>query len=98
MDDIPLKFWKRQSDFLRDIFGNPFCPISLDPAWLTLNDGTVLRIAQAIYGDRGFERLPHLADALEKAGCDEADILTHCRQLGKHVRGCWVLDLLLGRT
>ena len=64
-------------------------------AW---NDGTVRKIAQAIYDERAFDRLPILADALEDAGCDNADILNHCRNGGEHVRGCWVVDLLLGKT
>jgi hypothetical protein len=68
--------------------------LSLNPCWLTL---TVRQLAQAIYDDRAFDRLPILADALEDAGCDNADILNHCRQPGEHVRGCWVVDLLLGK-
>ena len=62
------------------------------------NDGTVHRVAQAIYDERAFERMPILADALEDAGCDNADILNHCRNGGEHVRGCWVIDLLLGKS
>jgi hypothetical protein len=54
-------------------------------------------LAQAIYDDRAFDRLPILADALEEAGCDTADILAHCRGPGPHVRGCWVVDLILGK-
>ncbi|HJZ56454.1 MAG TPA: hypothetical protein VKE74_15925 [Gemmataceae bacterium] len=83
-----------QSDLLRDIFGNPFRPVTADPAWLT---STVLTLAQGIYADRAFDRLPILADALQDAGCENPDILTHCRGAGPHVRGCWVVDLLLGR-
>jgi hypothetical protein len=63
-----------------------------------LNDGTVVKIAQAIYDDRAFDRLPVLADALEDASCNEAAILSHLRGPGPHVRGCWVVDLLLGRA
>ncbi len=58
---------------------------------------TVAALAQTIYADRAFDRLPILADALEEAGCDNADILTHCRGDGPHVRGCWVVDLILGK-
>jgi hypothetical protein len=79
------------------IFGNPFRPPNLDPAWHYWNDGVIRKLAQAIYDDRAFDRLPILADALEDAGCDDADILAHCRQPGEHVRGCWVVDLLLGK-
>jgi hypothetical protein len=54
-------------------------------------------LAQAIYDDRAFDRLPILADALEEAGCTDADILNHCRRPGEHVRGCWAIDLVLGK-
>jgi hypothetical protein len=70
----------------------------VDPAWLTWNDGTVRRLAQAFYDDRSFERLPLLADALEDAGCTDAAILDHCRGPAQHARGCWVVDLLLGHA
>ncbi len=79
---------------LRDIFGNPFRPIVADPAWLT---PTVQSIASALYADRAFDRLPILADALEEAGCTNTDVLLHCRKPGEHVRGCWVVDLVLGK-
>jgi hypothetical protein len=68
--------------------------IRLDPAWLT---STVKQLAQSIYDEKAFERLPILADALEDAGCTSEDILNHCRQPGEHVRGCWVVDLVLGK-
>ncbi len=80
--------------FLRDIFGNPFRPVALDPAWRT---PAVLSLAQAIYEDRAFEQLPILADALEEAGCASREVLDHCRGPGPHVRGCWVVDLVLGK-
>jgi hypothetical protein len=83
-----------QSDLIRCIFGNPFRPITLSPTWLT---STAVALAQAIYTDRAFDRLPILADALEDAGCDDADLLSHCRGEGPHVRGCFVVDLLLGK-
>ena len=79
---------------IRDIFGNPFRPIVANPAWLT---PTAVAIATAIYADRAFEQMPILADALEEAGCTNADVLLHCRSGGPHVRGCWVVDLLLGK-
>jgi len=95
-----------QSDLLRDIFGPlPFRPVSLSPAVRTWNDATVVRLAQAAYDERQMPagtldngRLAVLADALEEAGCQDADILGHCRSGGEHVRGCWVIDLLLGRS
>jgi hypothetical protein len=80
---------------LRDIFGNPFRPVAVDPSWRT---STVVTLAEGIYADRAFDRLPILADALMDAGCDNADILAHCRGDGPHVRGCWVVDLVLGKS
>jgi hypothetical protein len=88
----------QRTALLRDIFGNPFRPVALDPAWLAWNDGAVQKMAQVIYDARRFSALPILADALEDAGSDNADILAHCRGGGEHVRGCWVVDLLLGKT
>jgi hypothetical protein len=89
---------KRQCDLLRDIIGNPYrpCP-AIAASWLTWNDGCVPKLAQTIYDDRTFDELPILADALEDAGCAVADILTHLRSLGPHVRGCWAVDLILGK-
>jgi hypothetical protein len=88
---------KAQATFLRDLLGNPFRPTAIDPGVLFWSNGTVVRLAQAIHEDRRFEDLPILADALEEAGCQDGDILHHCRQPGEHVRGCWTLDLLLGK-
>jgi hypothetical protein len=82
---------------LRYIFGHPFRPIQIDPAWLQWRDGAAVHITQTIYDTRRFQDLPILADALEEAGCADADILGHCRGPGEHVRGCWVLDLLLDK-
>jgi hypothetical protein len=88
-----------QVRLLSEIFGNPFRPPpSLPPYLLAWNDGTVPRLARAIYDERAFDRLPILADALEDAGCHHAEILNHCRGPKAHVRGCWVVDLLLGRN
>jgi hypothetical protein len=83
-----------QAGLVRDIFGNPLCPITLDLSLLT---PTVVNIAQTIYNDRAFDRMPEVADALEEAGCANAEILNHCRSEGPHVRGCWVVDLILGK-
>ena len=98
----PVEVWKSADDLagrcfaivLRDIFRNPFRPVTLDPAWLTPK---VKTLAQAIYDDRAFERMPELADALAEAGSSNPDILSHCRGPGPHVRGCWVVDLVLGK-
>jgi hypothetical protein len=83
-----------QAHLLRCIFGNPFRLVALDPSWLT---STAVALAAGIYDDRAFDRLPILADAFQDAGCDNEDILTHCRGPGPHVRGCWVVDLVLGK-
>jgi hypothetical protein len=88
-----------QVAFCRDLFGSlPFRSVTLDPMVFTWNGGTVPKLAQAIYGERRFGDLPILADALEEAGCSDQDILSHCRSEGPHVRGCWVVDLLLGKA
>ena len=87
-----------QADLLRCVFGLPLGPVVFDAAWLTWNDDTVRKTAQAIYDTRAFDRLPLLADALEEAGCTDAAILAHCRRPGEHVRGCWVVDALLGKS
>jgi hypothetical protein len=83
-----------QAVYLRDIFGNPFRRVALDPAWLT---PTVTALAHGIYTDRRFDALPVLADALEDAGCTNEDILAHCRNGGEHARGCWAVDLILAK-
>jgi hypothetical protein len=84
----------QQSRLVYCIFGNPFRPLIFDSTWLTSN---VVGLARAIYDERVFDRMPILGDALEDAGCDNQDILNHCRQGGEHVRGCWVVDLVLGK-
>jgi hypothetical protein len=82
---------------LREVIGNPFRPVRPNPSWLSWNDGVAVKLARVIYEERRFADLPILADALEDAGCTDADILGHCRSGGEHVRGCWVVDLLLGK-
>jgi hypothetical protein len=86
-----------QSALLRELFDNPFRPSGFSPMWLAWHDGIVPRLAEAIYEERAFERLPILGDALEDAGCTNQTILDHCRQTGAHVRGCWVLDGVLAK-
>ena len=91
---------------LRDLFTNPFRPSPpLPPAVLAWNDGTAPRIAQGIYDERRMPegtlaagRLAILADALLDAGCDDEDLIQHCRREGPHVRGCWALDAILGKS
>jgi hypothetical protein len=84
-----------QAALLRDTFGNPFRPVHLDPQWQT---PAVKALAQVIYEENSFQDLPILADALEEAGCDNEEMLSHCRGPGLHARGCWALDLLLGKS
>lgn len=102
-----LIFWFNQSPeqalpgahLLRDIVGNPFRPVVIKP--LACSRDMLHRcvsLAQAIYDDRDFALMPILADALEEAGCQQEEILRHCREPGTHVRGCWCVDLLLGKV
>ncbi len=92
-----------QCRFLRELFGDSFQIVELDAAWLRWGEGTVVRLAQAAYHEQlpgchlDASRIAVLADALEEAGCADADILRHLRDPGPHVRGCWVLDLLLSK-
>jgi hypothetical protein len=88
-----------QAALLRDIFFLPFRSApAFDRAWLMANDGLAGRLARTIYGARAFDRMPVLADALEEAGCADADVLSHCRGAGPHARGCWVVDLVSGKS
>jgi hypothetical protein len=82
-----------QASFLRDIFGNPFHPVAYPAAWRTQ---TAVALARQMNESRDFSPMPILADALEDAGCSHAAILDHLRGPGPHVRGCWVLALVLG--
>jgi hypothetical protein len=87
-----------QAALLRDVYGNPFRPVSSLPAYiLAWNDRTVPRISEGIYEERAFDRLPVLHDALLDAGCEDEALLAHCRSEGPHVRGCWAVDLMLGK-
>jgi hypothetical protein len=80
---------------LRDIFGDPFRPAPFPPRWRT---DTAVSLARQMYETREFSAMPILADALQDAGCDSDAVLTHCREPGVHVRGCWVVDLVLGKA
>jgi hypothetical protein len=82
-------------EMLYDVAGNPYRPVKNDPQWGT---ETVLGLARSFYDDRSYDCLPILADALMDAGCFDDEILNHCRGKGPHVRGCWVVDLLLGKN
>ena len=96
-----------QADLFRDLFGSlPFRPLPpITPSVLAWNDGTVRRLAEEAYRERllpqgrlDLQRLAVLADALEEAGCTDADFLGQLRGPGPHVRGCWPLDLCLGKS
>jgi hypothetical protein len=94
-----------QRGLFRDLFGNPFRPVTLDPAWLAWHGGAVVKLAQSVYEERELPsghldaaRLAVLADMLEEAGCADADLSGHLRGPGPHVRGCWAVDLVLGKT
>ncbi len=78
----------------RCVSGNPFRSVVFDPHW---RSETTVALAAGVYAERAFDRMPILADALEEAGCDDVDVLTHCRGPGPHVRGCWVVDRVLGK-
>jgi hypothetical protein len=88
---------RAQSDLIREIVGNPFRSVRLRPYWLQWNDACILHLARAIHDGEEYCSLPILADALMDAGCDDAEMVEHCRS-AQHVRGCWVIDLLLGKS
>ena len=84
-----------QNAILRDLFGNPFRPVGFLPSWRT---SAAVGVARSMYEARDFAAMPILADALQDAGCEDSTILSHCRGDGPHVRGCWVVDLVLGKS
>jgi hypothetical protein len=95
---------RSQASLLRCVFGNPVRPAEVDPAWLAWHGGAIVRLAQAVYDERELPsghldaaRLAVLADMLGEAGCVDAELLTHLRAPGPHVRGCWAVDLLLNQ-
>jgi hypothetical protein len=81
-----------QCDLLRDIIRHPNTQAEADALWRTAD---VVGLADAIYTDHVWDRLPILVDALMEAGCADSSVVTHCREGGPHVRGCWVLSLIL---
>jgi hypothetical protein len=92
--DAPATLAERreQAALVRCLFGNPFRPQPEHGEWLTREIGD---LAEAMYAERPFDRMPLLADALEASGCASHDLIEHCRSGVGHARGCWVLDLLL---
>jgi hypothetical protein len=87
-----------QVALIRDLFGNPFRPMPHSAPWLAENNSAIVNLAQTIYTERNFARMPSLSNALESSGCTNLEILAHCQGPGPHVHGCWVLDLLLGKS
>jgi hypothetical protein len=87
------------ADLLRDIFGPlPFRPVTVHPHVVAWNDRLAVRLARNIYDERRWGEMPLLADALLDAGCDNEEMLSHAREQGAvHVRGCWLIDLLLNK-
>ena len=92
--ELGLKEDEIQEALYRDIFGDPTGDVEFKASWII---PTVEALAQSIYDERAFDRMPALADILENAGCTNAEILNHCRSEGPHVRGCWVVDRILGK-
>jgi hypothetical protein len=94
--DVEREYTEQEAScrLVRDVVGNPFRTVTLDPVWLT---STVVALATQMYESRDFTAMPILADALEDAGCDSEDVLTHCRGPGPHFRGCWAVDAVLAK-
>jgi hypothetical protein len=87
------EIWRDGMCLLKEIAGNPFRPVEFDSAWRTVD---VMLLARGIYDEKAFDRMPILADAMQDAGCESAEILNHLRDPhATHVRGCWALDLVL---
>jgi hypothetical protein len=97
--DIPTELLdpvrRANAELVRDIYGNPFRPITFDPIWRT---DTAVVLARQMYESHDFGAMPILADALQDAGCDNEDILAHCRTETTHVRGCWVVNWVLNKS
>lgn len=92
-DGIEAEVQTDQADVLREMFGNPFRHVVFAPSWRT---SAVLALARSMYDSHDFTLAPVLADALEEAGCGDAQVLEHLRGGGPHVRGCWCVDGVLG--
>jgi hypothetical protein len=94
-EDFDARLRDDLAHLIRDIFGSPFHAVEFDPSWRTAN---VMDLAKTVYEEEVFDRMPILADALLDAGCGDETILKHCRSGGPHVRGCWVVDQVLGKS
>lgn len=101
---------RTQAYLVREIFGNPFIERTVVPAWMSTGGSAIFAgqlvkvsetakaLADGVEADQAYERLPILADAMEEAGCTDPEFLAHLREPGHHVRGCWALDLVLGKS
>jgi hypothetical protein len=92
--DVATRLEAEHVALIRCVFGNPFHPVTFSSEWRT---DTAVALARQMYEAREFSTMPILADALQDAGCANEDILNHCRAPGVHIRGCWVVDLVLGK-
>jgi hypothetical protein len=96
---MPRDAWRdelaAQCELVRCLFGNPYRPSHLDPAWRDYGGGAVRNLARVIRHEGRVADLPILADALEDAGCTDEQLLGHCRHPGPHARGCWAVNLIL---
>jgi hypothetical protein len=90
----PTEDLARFADLVRCVFGNPFRKVKFDKKWRTRD---AVALAKTMYEKKSFDAMPILADALQDAGCADEELLDHCRARGPHCRGCWVLDLVLGK-
>lgn len=97
MIGLTPKELKRLADVLREIAGDPFAAIHLEGTLVAWRDGTIPKLAQACYDSNDFSMIGILGDALEEAGCNEPAILEHVRREQTHYRGCWLVDLILGK-
>jgi hypothetical protein len=98
-DVAMLRELAAQCSLMRDLIGPlPFRPVTVRPHVLAWDDRLVPRLAQGIYDERQWGDMPVLHDALLDAGCDDDQVMAHCRAGGDHVRGCWAVDLVLGKS
>lgn len=98
-DQLLHEMKHEQADFVRDLFGPlPFREIPIAPDWFGWNNGSIVKIANTMYENEDFGDFAILGDLLEEAGCQDRQILSHCRTSKPHIKGCWLLDLLLGKS
>jgi hypothetical protein len=86
------------AEVFREVITPPWRSMKCEASWKAWEGGVIVAMASAVYDEGAFDRLPILADALEEAGCADEAILSHLRGPGSHARGCWAIDLLLGKS